>query len=68
MTRPHRGDVCDKWHRYCECGRKPHIHADECPACGSTEGRSRVHPAAREDTTTVSAPGADVDRSGYEYK
>lgn len=45
-----RGDVCDKWHRYCGCGRKLHINAvrsGDC-GCGNMHEVSRVKPASRE--------------------
>lgn len=45
---PHRGDISDKWHRYCACGYRAHINAlDECPACGRTNAWGRRRPGAR---------------------
>jgi hypothetical protein len=39
-----RGSVTDKWHRRCPNGHELHIHADECPRCGSEETAGRALP------------------------
>lgn len=48
---PSRGQICDKWHRYCvDCGQKSHVNQtrDGCPnGCGMgtmTRDKTKVDP------------------------
>jgi ribosomal protein L37E len=54
----HRGQIADKRHVWCaECGRKTHINADECGACGFSNGDDPFGVRNRENVGTPEYTG-----------
>jgi len=54
-----RGSVTDKWHRRCPNGHELHIHADECPRCGSEETAGRALPDGGRETSRYETTDAE---------